>query len=395
MSADWPCVVLGEVLRLALAPEQVVADRSYPSFGVYGFGRGLFQKSPLSGAEIRAEKLFRVRTGQFVYSRLKAFEGAFALVPPTLDGCYVTNEFPTFDFDESRLRPAYLDWYFRRPSAWTDAARFSVGIGARRERLHPEQFLSLQIPLPPLAEQRRIVSRVNAIAARIADARCLRGEVEDERNALVVSERNRSFTELAERFESKPLGRISDCRLGKMLSGNQASGTEGVPYLRNANVQWDHFDLSSVYRIVISPTEQEELALRTDDILVCEGGDIGKCAIWREEIPGCVFQKALHRVRADLTVSVPRYLLHHFIWAAEKGDFSAIQTQTTIPHLTGVMLKQYRVVLPPLAEQHRIVAHLDTLQAKADSLRSLQAEASAELDALLPAVLAKAFAGEL
>ncbi len=92
---------------------------------------------------------------------------------------------------------------------------------------------------------------------------------------------------------------------------------------------------------------------------------------------------------------IPRFMLHHIFWGAEKGHFADIKTQTTIAHLTGVKLKAYAVFVPPLPEQRRIVSYLDALQAKVDMLRRLQAETGAELDALMPAVLDRAFKGEL
>jgi type I restriction enzyme S subunit len=142
--------------------------------------------------------------------------------------------------------------------------------------------------------------------------------------------------------------------------------------------------------------ELETFRLQAGDILINEGGyGVGRCAVWEAEIQPCYFQKSLHRVRVDNSRISPRFLMHQLIWAKDTGLFDDITKATTFQHLTGVRLKRHPVVIPDIAEQRRIVTHLDALQAKADALRSLQAEASAELDALLPAVLAKAFAGEL
>src|SRR4051812_2244841 len=105
---------------------------TYPTFGIYGFGRGLFQKPAISGSTIKADNLYRARKGQFIYSRLKAFEGAYGMVPEGLDGHFVSNEFPTFDCLLNRLVPEYLLAYFRTPSVWRYAAQLSAGVGARR-----------------------------------------------------------------------------------------------------------------------------------------------------------------------------------------------------------------------------------------------------------------------
>lgn len=176
----WQKTPLGEVVQLDLTPETVRPDKCYPIVGVYGFGRGLFPREAVSGSSISAAQLFQVKSEQFIYSRLKAFEGAFGLVPPELDGRFVSNEFPTFTCDRARLLPAYLGWYFRNPVAWKQAALSSTGIGARRERLKPEQLLKMEIPLPSLSEQQRIVKWIDAVAVRVEEAKQLT-EVTDQR----------------------------------------------------------------------------------------------------------------------------------------------------------------------------------------------------------------------
>jgi len=142
-------------------------------------------------------------------------------------------------------------------------------------------------------------------------------------------------------------------------------------------------------------SEKPTFRLKAGDILVCEGGDIGKSAIWNDELPECYYQKALHRIRVNTKLTFSRFILHHIFWAAEQNHFREIQTQTTIPHLTGVKLKAYKIYLPPLEEQRRLVAYLDRLQAQVSALRAAQSATQKELDALMPSILDKAFKGEL
>jgi type I restriction enzyme S subunit len=105
----WPAVALGDVLTLTLAPQPVEPQKSYPTLGVYGFGRGVITNKPaVNGHEIAASTLFRVEPGQFIYSKLKAFEGAFAVVPEEAAGRFVTNEFPTFSCRDDQLCAQYL-----------------------------------------------------------------------------------------------------------------------------------------------------------------------------------------------------------------------------------------------------------------------------------------------
>lgn len=188
-----------------------------------------------------------------------------------------------------------------------------------------------------------------------------------------------------------PLCEVAECRLGKMLSGNQTTEDAGAPYLRNANIQWDRIDLTSVYRMLVSKKDRTDLSLKVGDILVCEGGDIGKCAIWNNELEGCIFQKALHRVRADRSKVLPRYLHHHLIWLAKRGDFHDVKTQTTIAHLTGVVLKQIPIRLPTLEVQDAIIQQVDDMRAKLHSCHDLGASLKDELKSFMPSVLNHTF----
>jgi type I restriction enzyme S subunit len=261
--------------------------------------------------------------------------------------------------------------------------------------IRPGHVLKYEIPLPPLAEQRRIVSRIEALAGRLAAAQTLRREAIEETRVICASARNRIFGHLQKTIKPVRLDEIAEMRLGKMLSMASKVGASPLPYLRNANIQWDRLDLSSINLMDFDESEKTIFRLKAGDILVCEGGDIGKSAIWNDELPECYFQKALHRIRVNTELTFPRYILNNIFWGAEQKHFFDLKTQTTIPHLTGVKLKAYKVFLPPLEEQRRLVAYLDGLQAQISQLRLRQEETQKELDALMPSILDKAFKGEL
>lgn len=164
-------VPLRELLVEKSDPHVVDPETQYPIAGVYGFGRGMIQRPAVSGQEIAATNLFRIKKDQFIYSRLKSFEGAFALVTSEVDGYYVSNEFPTFDVDRTRLEPAFLGWYFRQPKVWRQLATGGKGIGARRERLPSRRLLDHLVSLPALSEQQRIIVQLDATSVRLAASR--------------------------------------------------------------------------------------------------------------------------------------------------------------------------------------------------------------------------------
>lgn len=164
--------------------------------------------------------------------------------------------------------------------------------------------------------------------------------------------------ELPEGWEWKQLGQIADCRLGKMLDKEKNVG-ELRPYLRNINVQWGTFHLDDIKEMRITESEIERYEVRSGDLVVCEGGEPGRCAVWRDDRT-MFFQKALHRVRPDETVSVD-YLHHYLRLAAFSGRLEPLLTGTTIKHLPGINLARVHVAVPPLDTQHRIVERLSHL----------------------------------
>jgi type I restriction enzyme S subunit len=152
--------LLGSALELDVDAVDVAQGLEYRIAGVYSFGRGLFTRGPISATDTTYKKLHRLHEGQLVVSRLKAFEGAVAVVPHELDGWFLSPEFPTFRCLSDELEPAYLSHICRWETFWSMLAARSTGIGARRERVHASSVLALEIPLPPIDEQRRAAARL-------------------------------------------------------------------------------------------------------------------------------------------------------------------------------------------------------------------------------------------
>jgi type I restriction enzyme S subunit len=186
---------------------------------------------------------------------------------------------------------------------------------------------------------------------------------------------------------------VADVQLGKMLDKTKNKGTP-TAYLRNINVRWGAFDLSDVFEMRMTADDRQAFAIRDGDVMVCEGGEPGRAAVWRSGANQIGFQKALMRVRpADgIESDFLALYLRHF---ADAGGLEDHLTGTTIKHLPQNALRALPLPIPPSAEQRRIVAKLDTLTART-------AQARADLDRI-PAltarykagVLAAAFRGEL
>jgi type I restriction enzyme S subunit len=156
-------------------------------------------------------------------------------------------------------------------------------------------------------------------------------------------------------FATVPAGELFDIQLGKMLDEKRYTGKHLRPYLGNVNVQWGRFDLVEVKMMDFPPEDFERFRLRAGDILVCEGGEVGRTAIWRGEIPDCCYQKAVHRLRLQSEEIRPVYF-QWFMWAAVQKGLVAKETSTsTIGHFTAERFNDFPVMLPPTELQDRFI----------------------------------------
>ena len=159
---------------------------------------------------------------------------------------------------------------------------------------------------------------------------------------------------------------ITSSRLGKMLDKKQQTGKYQFPYLANINVQWFRFETDSLNQMDFDESDQKEFVLEDGDLLVCEGGEIGRCAVWHNNVQPCYFQKALHRVRCNQELILPDYLAWWFKFNCDNKGFAEIEgAKATIAHLPGVKLKALSVVVPPITLQNEFadfVAQVDKLK---------------------------------
>lgn len=191
--SGWRNVRLGTVLTWAQHAERVDADLKYRNLGIYSFGRGLFQKPDIDGATTSAKALYRVRRGQFIYSRLFAFEGAYAAVSDDFDGCYVSNEFPMFDPDPAELDARWLAAYLRTPTTWSELAGASKGLGVRRQRIPVDAILNFTVSLPPIEQQRAMVNELQRLESLSAGRLQVRQRIE----SLIPAALNAEFAQFS------------------------------------------------------------------------------------------------------------------------------------------------------------------------------------------------------
>jgi|ERR1035441_4215062 type I restriction enzyme S subunit len=178
-----------ELVRLRVPDVVVRPEETYQFAGVYCFGRGVFRAQKKSGMDFEYRHLTRLQTGNFVYPKLMAWEGALGVVPPECDGCVVSTEFPVFEVIEEKVLPEVLDTYFRSPAVWPEIAGASTGTNVRRRRLNPKDFLNYRIPLPARATQ-ELFRKVRAEAGML---KRLQTETTVELDAFMPSILDKAF----------------------------------------------------------------------------------------------------------------------------------------------------------------------------------------------------------
>ena len=158
---------------------------------------------------------------------------------------------------------------------------------------------------------------------------------------------------------------VAHVELGKTLDKVKNAGTY-YPYLRSVNVQWGYVDLSDVKEMKFEPEEIERYTIKKNDLLICEGGDVGRCCVWNKN-ESILYQNAIHRVRFYNSINCNFYM-YFMMYLEAKGTLKRISNGVTIKHLTNTVLSNIIIPLPPLAEQERIVNAVETLFTHIDKI---------------------------
>jgi type I restriction enzyme S subunit len=399
--SKWPMVPLGEVLTKSEDWVVLEPEKQYNEVTIRLWGKGVVLRHQVIGAEIASSRRLRVRANQFILSRIDARNGAIGLVPESLDGAVVSTDFPTFALNAERVFSPYLGWVSRTP-AFVDICKQASEGTTNRIRLQEDRFLKEEIPLPPLTEQRRIVARIESLAAKIGEASLLRGRTVEEAEGLVnararqiLAEIGEPVTELRCWLDSSRVG-IQTGPFGAQLSSHEFQDS-GVPVLTIGNVQYGGLDIARLKCVSVEKAQQlNRYTIQEGDILFARMGTVGRCCVVPKNAEGWlinyhIIRVALNRLQVDsrfahwtirCSEDVERYLEETIRGATREGVNSGI-------------VGSLPCRVPSLDKQRRIIAYLDQLQTKVDALKKLQAETAAELAALLPSMLDKAFKGEL
>lgn len=358
-------------------------DERYKQITARLWGKGLTLRGETLGSEIAAPRQIRAQAGQFLLSRIDARHGAYGIVPEELDGALVSNDFPCFDIDAAAVLPGYFLWY-SRTAAFIDLCRRSSEGSTNRARLKEAAFLDMRADVPPIAEQRRIVERLDRVAKLVETRNQAVADAAADMQALLA----KAFARCIEGAPRRPMAEVAplvrrpveidpDGEYPELGVRSFGRGTFHKPVLAGADLSWQ-----KLFRI-------EENDLIFSNIKAWEGA----FAIADENDHGRV---GSHRYLTCVPTpgeATPGYLWFYLqspeglaaIQAASPG--SADRNRT----LGLKKLAAIEVPVPSLENQQ----WFDRLQAKARRIQAIRVASARDAEALIPALLHEVFNGKM
>lgn len=291
---------------------------------------------------------------------------------------------------DNNLFPRYLLLFLLSKAEYLELA----GVGATVKGLTIADYQSLKIPVPPLAEQERIVRLLD----EADELRKLRARADRRATDLIPAVFHDMFGDPVHNSQRLPIVHVEEAgrvQLGRQRAPKYQTGKHTRPYVRVANVFEDRIDISDLLSMDFDDRDFKQYKLEYGDILLNEGQStelVGRPAMWRNEVPDCCFQNTLVRFQADRTKVLPDYALALFLVYFRSGEFAKVSSKTSnVAHLGAGRLAKMPFVLPPLPLQNEFAARVAEIRA----MEAQQAASRQRLDDLFNSMLHRAFQGKL
>jgi type I restriction enzyme S subunit len=389
---EWPVYPLANGIKINKTSFFNIDDfTEYSILGVTNRGGGIAIKRKVMGSELTMRQYQLASANQLMWCKVDTKNGAFSVTREEQCGCVASPNMCLADIDTSIWHPEFVQFFFQLPVVIETITQVSLG-STNRQYLKPQELLEkVRLRRPPLEEQQRIVARIEQLAAQIEEARRLRHQATEETEAFLIATARHVFNT----SRGWTAGRIGDY-MESISTGTTPPSKQEEFY--GGNVEWfTPGDIGHAKWLRNSTRKLTAVALETrvarrfakDTLLLTCIGEIGRVGICAQEssanqqITGLLFKPDVD----------PEFA--YFRLAALKPDMEAAAPATTLPILNQGRLEEIPFSFPSLPEQRRIVGYLDGLAGQVAALARLQSETAAELDALLPSILDKAFKGEL
>ncbi len=407
LPSGWRCVRLSEVCLInPRRPAALSRDANAPTTFV-----------PMSAVDERLGTIAKPELRRFAelqrgYTHFQRGDILFAKITPCMqngkhaiareltdDIGFASTEFHVIR-PESEVLPEWIHYFIRQPSTLAAAERSFTGT-AGQQRVPPEFLGSIEIPLPSVQEQKRIVALLNEQMAVVQRAR-LAAEEQLKLAELLPASLSKTIFDgpEARAWAARPLGEISEIVSGLALGRRLPNGvTRKIPYITVANVKDGYLDLSEVRLMEATQSEIDKCILKVGDIILTEGGDpdkLGRGTVWEGQLPECIHQNHIFRVRFASDGPLPVFV------AAQIGSsygkryfFSHAKRTTGIATINRRVLSCFPVLLPPSGYQRQIASSLWSATKEYAAIGGLLQQQLAAIKVLPQALLRAAFNGEL
>ena len=254
----WPVVALGEVVKRVQRPEAPQPGTPYKQIGVRLWGQGAYQRETVDGSETKYPVFYRVQTDDIIVNKIWARNGSVAVVPADLDGSFGSAEFPAYEVDRAILLPGWFAWFTKTPELWEQCDSLSRGTSGQN-RLRPERFLEVRIPIPPIDEQRRIVAKLDKMAALVAERSKVIEAAERDAKAMLSN----AFRQIIDGAPYRPMAEVAplvrrpveigpDQRYSELGVRSFGRGTFHKPALDGSKLTWQKLFLVQEGDLVFS-----------------------------------------------------------------------------------------------------------------------------------------------
>ena len=375
----WPVVALGEVAKRVQRQEAPQPGTPYRQIGVRLWGQGAYQRETVDGSETKYPVFYCVEKDDIILNKIWARNGSVAVVTADLDGSFGSTEFPTYEIDRTILLPGWFAWFTKTPELWNQCDSLSRGTSGQN-RLRPERFLDVRLPLPSLAEQHRIVAKLDKVAALVAERRRIIEAAERDAKAMLFN----AFRRIIDSAPYRPMAEVAPLvRRPVEIEPDQLYTEIGVKSFYNG----------IFHRRTMSGAEyswQKLFWIKEGDLIFSNLMAWEKAiAVASPEDADCVGNHRMLACEVNRAMATPHFLLAYFrteeglmqVTGHSPGSIARNKT------LSSKKLPTIKVPVPLLDRQR----WFDRLQGQVRKVNLLRERVREDVEALLPAVLHQAF----
>ena len=378
----WPVVPLGDVAKRIQRAETPQPGTSYGQIGVRLWGQGAYQRETIDGAETKYPVFYRVQRYDIIVNKIWARNGSVAVVTSNLDGLFGSSEFPTYEADRKSLLPGWFAWFTKTPDLWEQCDNLSRGTSGKN-RLRPERFLDVRLPLPPLVEQRRIVAKLDKVAGLVEKRRRLLEKAERDAHAMLSN----AFREIIDGAPYRPMAEVAPL--------------VRRPVVVEPDRQYIEIGVKSFYKGIFHRRTMNGSEYSWQKLFWIKEGDLvfSNLMAWEQGIAaasaedkGCVGNHRMLTCEVNRSLATSPFLLAYFkteegfMQVAGHSPGSIARNKT----LSSKKLPTIKVPVPPLDRQR----WFDRLQTQVHQMEAIRKNAGQDMDALLPAMLQGVFHDE-